>query len=362
MKFKLFVVALASIAFCIGTTCAVDISSIPVEVVSFEEVVTATSSEELDKLLFPSGMKLPTNYLDILSFLNFGEEAYVSELTKDFLDSNYPLDGRSGYTQAEWRSAQLYVATRIMLESPDRTFKDRDYTAMVDFLDAADDRSLSVSNVELFRGMLVEYSDFLNGSLMSGSASYENSESYNEMLSGDESGIVYTLGMASILDVTADRPVDSYEERTLSVFWETREDYMSAMGLEFSGTADDTQLFSSVEADDELSSQDCSEIDDTVVEEPESIVVGDETVVKEQESVVVEDTVSENQNILQSNSEYLKSFATGITESDAVERERSFRDYLLTVCIVLVAVCAIAYGVVDFIRKRNDPARKYRRW
>ena len=59
---------------------------------------------------------------------------------------------------------------------------------------------------------------------------------------------------------------------------------------------------------------------------------------------------------------YVNSFNPGIKGFGTAHTAYGLRDILSICCLIMVGVSVVAAVVIDAIRKRNDPMRKYKRW
>ena len=64
---------------------------------------------DLEALLYPSGLKLPTKYMDLLMFASITYSTPITSETAYFLKTAAPVEGGT-YTYAEYRAAEVYLA------------------------------------------------------------------------------------------------------------------------------------------------------------------------------------------------------------------------------------------------------------
>lgn len=103
------------VQFCVNASAVVLVEpyyeQIPLRTTDYSDVLTAAKEGTLDSVLYPSGMTLPTKYADLMFFAsNYEQSASVPPQIKEFITRNWPTkDGK--YTMAEVNAAQMFYYT-----------------------------------------------------------------------------------------------------------------------------------------------------------------------------------------------------------------------------------------------------------
>lgn len=89
----------------------IDSVTVDIQPIKYEEVLEAAKNNSLEELLYPSGLTLPTKYCDIFAFAsNMQEKAVTAVQIKRMLELNWPTQNKR-YTMAELLAAELYYYT-----------------------------------------------------------------------------------------------------------------------------------------------------------------------------------------------------------------------------------------------------------
>ena len=71
------------------------------------------NSEELDRLMYPSGMKIPTKYMDLLDFIPFENKFIYNDEVSEFLNMYYP-EANGLFTYPEYKAVErLFYFTKL---------------------------------------------------------------------------------------------------------------------------------------------------------------------------------------------------------------------------------------------------------
>lgn len=318
-------------------------NTVEVRPVSFEEIMAVSSSEQLDALLYPTVTELPTKYVDLYMFADTGlTSTSISYEARDLLETYYPSDDGK-YTWAELYATQLYVAWYGELYGNKREDVDaadlvalREMTEVASVFVGDPMTTAGLTDIDTLKSVLSDYESVLNGSDASG-------ELYQQMCQVDEeTGVVLSIGREHFWRCTGFTTPIGLDMQDVVKWYETRPAYMGLFGIQ-SEVA--TRVFH----------PDGQAATSTVEGEAgASLVI--------EERTVDEDVLPIPKNF--SSNGYVGDFDTPIMQADLPDGTTGIRDILLTVAIVLTILCVIAFAVVDFIRKWNDPMRKWRwpRW
>lgn len=346
------------------------VESVPLRKVSVLDILGVESIQGLEELLFPSGMLLPTKYLDIFSFFDPAvDRADTTKEVATFLNSAYP-DAGGLFTMAEIKAAELYVGLLYATSADVRSQDSPDIYGVQRFMEdakvkltGADMTSITVSDLDKFKAILQEHSFIL---------------AYSEIDSADEAANYWEYGLLTELQPDGspllglgdrfmfaslysklspantffggDSEYDAEVSDQLANFWRTRLQYMSLMGLEVVNAGLPTQFVEHVPS--------------AAVEEGGEIA----TTPLDVETVPVETTVVKPTPAPAFNpKEYeypasVTEFSAGI-QGGVVQTTGPLlnaQDVLLRVSLVVVCVASVVLCILDFIRKRKDPARTFR--
>lgn len=338
MKIRACLLAMALAVNLVGTASATE-SSVELRQVSFSEILSVSSGAGLDELLYPTVSELPTKYLDLYMFADTGMTSVsVSPETVALLQIHFPSsDGK--YTWAELYSAQLYVSWYGMLYENKRgdTGAD-DLVALQEMMDTAsillEDpmTSTMVTDVDTLKGVLLRYEDALD--LTKPETEESDDTLYQQMcLEDPETGVVMSAGREQFWKCISYEAPLGLDLQDMVKWYQTRPAYMGLFGI-------------------------TSESSDRVINQ---VGAGTSFVIEEQ-TVTDEDTLALPRNF--SSNGYIGDFDVPAASTNLPDGTAGIRDILLTIAIVLTVLCVIAFAVVDFVRKWNDPMRKWRwpRW
>lgn len=324
----------------------VDVKLVPVSV---DDVLNVETVEELNSLLYPSGMQLPTMYLDFLMFSNIGEETIVvSRETYDFLLSAFPTDGNC-YTLAECFTAKLYLSwyqTAYGDSKAGHEEEAKDIVAVATDLGwqfVGDVTANSVTDLDRLQSEIQKYYAALDIAHLPEEVSYNEVPEYQDMVRVSESnGIQLSSGFEYLMQCDELEPIMGLDLQAFRSFVNTRGLYMDMLGISVFGAG--RALFG----------------EET---EGESAVVGgstgtpaisSETNMNKPEGFndLDIDTVTPNEGI--------SDFDSGYTSSDVTDGSIAFRDVTVAIALAVIVVAIVVYGVRDWYRKYKDPTRRWR--
>lgn len=191
-------VTLMSTSMTVYASVPIDDVSIDIQPIKYSEVLEAAENNSLEELLYPSGLTLPTKYCDLFAFAsNVQEEKITATQVKRMLELNWPTsNGR--YTMAEVLAAELYYYTYCWpLYSDDEMSP---VIVAIDDLSGTqlsfrgDTYSAVVSDTTKFIPLLEEFEPLLT-SLEKDEGNPQNSELYYQVISrGNSYGFPLTYG------------------------------------------------------------------------------------------------------------------------------------------------------------------------
>lgn len=92
----------------------------PIQLSSFEiSELYEADGDTMDKILYPSGMQLPTKYMDVLDFVPY-KNISINNIVGDFLNK-YFSNAEGKFTYAEYKAAERFVYFRSMISMWDES-------------------------------------------------------------------------------------------------------------------------------------------------------------------------------------------------------------------------------------------------
>lgn len=307
-----------------------------------EQIEATTTIEELDALLYPHGLQLPTKYIDA-SMLYLGDTVSTATDAVLYFADTYCQYNDISYTNAEVMAMRLWVTMGYLDETSEA------YEAFADFYDR---NGIDVSS---FRGTL-------------GPTNFEKTKELvlsAQQTGGDlmrsTDGSVGSLGCFTPLDY-----LDSGEDIGVTVddlpdYWRSRVELIDLLGLQAkdNGVAQDPCVWETSEYMQWLTANSTDEDEDAATEEPveEAPPTTDDKPAIDPDSEIGKPMKDHKPN------EYVADFETGIGSDDVVvHRTYGVQDVLLYVSVVLVISIATVFGILDWRRKRKDPTKNYPKW
>lgn len=305
--------------------------------VSESDILAVNSSAALDDLLYPNGVALPTKYLDICMLAeNDMESMPVSLEAWDVLSQYFPSDSGK-YTFAECYAAQLYVGWY--------------YTVYQGYL--GEETENAVDEAELLKrctsstglALCGEVDDVSITNLVTLKqylGSYLNSSDSDD---GTTDDALVSMGVDYAWEVTSWTPLLGLDYQKLGSFLSTRGMYLDAIGAEYSHTG--VQIF-----------EDPFVVSSTVAS---NAVAGSPSSAADTNADTASDTIQYSLASADTNQSIGDLGSDAVTVS-AVTKSIGVRDVLTVLCIILVFCAFFGMWVVDVIRRRKDPLRKWRWW
>lgn len=349
--------------------------------VPLSTVLDASDGRELEDLLYPTGMQLPTKYLDLFMFANLGERDWViTGRTYTLLRTFYPTRNDT-YTFAECRAAQMFCGWYDTLYNSERTVGDRDIAALTGLdslapLDLAGDVSTVIPyDVVKLQAVLQEFSSVLSLEEVTVDGALLASNEYQALISFD-SGCPYSFGYDYMWDAFYNTAPPDELSSQLEMFYDSRIDYCVSLGLSWQPTQVsyfnvDTSIIGAITEVPVVDSPPDEELGlaiPSVVGTPSESFVPEDTalpIAAEQAPVpsvkstpYVSPTI--DYNSVEAN-KTISEFATGLMNSDATTKSLGWRDLTVGIALCIMLVAVVTFGVNDWIKKRNDPTRRYRK-
>ena len=288
---------------------------IPTKAVSVQEMLDTTSPAELDKLLFPSGMELPSKYLDFGQFTNVdGSTARVSPDTYSFLVTNFPTEDGE-YTLAEVKAAQFYVGHWLTTSNGEFAMASLPFDSST-----RSDIVLGDEGFPLLRDALLYFEEALEVSRVTNpEATIYNSPKFHELL---EDG--YSFGYDYNWDDIGVMSSSTSLRQDIIGFCASRAKYMDYFHLEVQFLEGDPYVFGAT------------------VEIPEPQDTTETPVAPAQPHETITD------------------FKTGINSYDVPNEGKGKEDYLLEGSLIVVAFAILGGAVKWLFDRRDDPTRGWR--
>lgn len=347
---------------------------VPLREVNVQDLI-GMSAEEVEATLYPTGMELPTKYLDFMMFHDPWEDTWqVYQEVKIFLDSYYPsADGY--YTYAEIRTVEIYLGLINLIWGGGTGYAESAFRVVDRFITASGLQldglmtTVDIVDVEKLHAQLAVYELPLDMDVSEYADVPENDPAYQELIYPPEGdGIQMGFNRHSAFDVTFNRlstPLgrDSQVDEIIA-FFESRMQYLDIIGA---GVVPGAQeVIEPIEKELDWSVWDYYTREEPIIQwvvPPVGGIGAMHGMSIEQipvSSAPVEPSVTPTPSQDLPISESLASFETGIDSSDVTIKRVNLQDILVYVSIFIVIVGVVALFVVDFIRKRKDPTRTFK--
>ena len=298
--------------------------------------------DEWERILYPSGMQLPTKYLDLALTSYVEASVEVSSATYVFLVKNWPCEDKA-YTYPEILAAQMWLNVWFMSQFPlEPTSTSQAVTAWL----AANELAVTPTTSTMTLTDTGAYWEAIVTAVALGRQSgVENFSTAN--------GATYSMGYAFPWETYFMNASDDEQGIAFVEFWESRLQFMTDLGLTLVETSTSCCNFATMYPESqghETSSggafESAEEPSEPSVDVPPS--VGDTEKPNYKPEYVGDDYVNT-----------VPVITTGIGEPD---KSIGLRDIYTTICIILAVVFIAVGTVVDYLKKRDDPASKYKRW
>lgn len=321
------------VLLCFSSVSASETISLELSPVSSEGILSCESAESLDSLLYPSGIEIPTKYLDASSLLFTATSLDVNVETYNWLRSNFPADT---YTFAEIYAADMYLYL-------DKCFQEDtlsgDQFAAQTFYESCGISSniagytVEITDWDLFKTYIDSALIFEEETLQS--ALYENS--------------CVSVGMG--FDWFSE--FDLYTRDSVQFFFDTRQTFMQSTGLAFAYSSSElANREKPVLADNTAENTDISVVDKTA--DLDLDTTAPDTVLPQ-----TEPSTEIDYNSVRANSS-ISDFAL-VEQSGLTQGSIGFHDVIIVVAIIIASAAAIVFCILDWLRKRRDPTRRYKR-
>lgn len=303
------------------------------------DAIAEASAEELDETLYPSGMKLPTKYFDLMDFIPYENNVYRDDVAR-FLIAHYPYQ-HGNFTYPEYCAAREFIyftslyqyfgarnpvvsaLIRVSQETPCKFFGDITNVVLEDSTD--------------FISLLLEYRNLLEG-YASGYIAEEAVEFSISLEKFSETDVRFTAGLEYFDRELAEEadPIsytgNSYSAyiRQLPILWDSLHYRFESTGLSGYLLLDSTFLLTEQE-----------------------VPVG---TLKTGEQVIEEDPV-----ITPMPSNNLRDVEGSIEIIGELSAQKSynFRDVLSVLALIFSLATVVVLWVMHTVKQRRDPLRKW---
>lgn len=315
--------------------------TIKVKPVDFASLRGATA-EEWDQTLFPSGMQIPTKYLDLSLAYDIGEETTISSAVYVFLVKNWPCLDKT-YTYAEILAARMWVhiwsVTQLPVEEMSSALSAKMWLGSIGEETVPTTTSVVISSPELFWSAVVS------------SIASESIEADAEIKTTGGAPVRFDAGF-NWEGYVLHGP-NSVTEQKLSDFWETRLQYMQDVGLKVVQSETSLCDFNVLYPEEQTFETGPGGAFDTGETEVQKPATAPEEPAKTEPPKYAPEYLGDS---------YVDTVPVITNGFGEVDREIGLRDTYTTVCIILAIVFITVGAVVDYLKKRDDPSRKYKRW
>ena len=317
--------------------------------------VLDAESWEVDSILYPSGMRLPTKYVDILDFIPYDGTELSNDVT-EFLLKEYP-EAAGVFTYPEYRAAERFVYLCSLL----RNHNTSDVALAILSLSDVEGWFNSQSNIvpvdsTRFQNALRVYQDLFT-SVAEDSASLTGSPSWAQLSEQMQDSFYLTVGTAvSLADISTGHDATIASGALYSQFWAGIPAYLDYFGF-------DLQPIAGAEVQEEP-------VLPEVSDEP---VTGDASTSTRMHSIYSDGKVDSSGKIVREeakgSSEIVMSDGTRelipITVDDSLlysvtTKEYGLRDFITVVALILVLASVGTAWIVHTIRKLRDPLRQWK--
>lgn len=292
--------------------------------------IESKDSGGIESTFYPSGLSLPTKYLDVVSFLPIKSSESVDPSVLEFLKINWPCE--QGYTYAEYRAAVMYLGLVEMASYSDDTLRAYPETSSIaaTVLDnlgiklQGNTSTVLIGDLDRFKSRIVSMSDGLS------TAAVDELPSENPWLSSlcyqQSDGLYYSAGFNfdwMCHTTTADETYDEFGRNFLTGL----QSYLDAFGLCVEDTDNVVYIVLEVSEED---GTDSDESNDTVSSSA---------------------TVEEQPEVQQDLPEVNRDLQDSVWEIQS--QHRGLRDNFNSVCLVVCAFGVLFLLVDLWIKKRG---------
>ena len=307
---------------------AADMTAYTFRSASLDGVDTKDSSG-IDATFYPSGLSLPTKYLDVVSFLPIESLETADPSVLEFLKINWPCE--QGYTYAEYRAAMMYLGLVEMVSGSDTAMRMYPSTSSIastvlDNLGIKLQGKMStvlIADLDRFKAKIVSMRDGLS------TAAGDELPAENPWLSSlcyqQSDGLYYSAGFNFdwlCRTTTIDKTYDGFGRNFLAGL----QSYLDAFGLQVVDTDNDVYIVLELSEDDGADSVDS------------------------QEPVSSSAVIADNSEIKQD----IPDVSRGLQDSawEIQSQHRGLRDHFNSVCLIVCAF-GVLFLMVDLCLKKR---------
>lgn len=360
-------------------------------------VLKSGEPSKIEHTLYPSGMRIPTKFFDVLDLQNISGQVYTDDAAK-FLNAMHP--GQLGkFTYPEYTAAKefLWFVKSYYFNGGDSSLS-KSLNAMSSLYSwniSGNYSNMQLDNSESIHTIATTYEEILNPGDSNEIAPQEH-PLYKELSKPRDNGVILTFGGSvnysleaiTINDGSLVLPDSGF---TLSNALLGRSAYWEYLGVKIAETAQNinvqegtlvlagnsgTSLFtleSFLVLDEDVTPIDEGTQPDTTKEtnpsatqeqgentENEMPAVTpdvDEEVISSEPTFFTEST---NQDAIQSISSGLDGYEYIPADSGSVGKTYGVRDILTILCLIFVSISVIVLWILHTIKERRDPLRKWR--
>lgn len=373
------------------------VSNIELREVLVDDLIQAEMPEDVEFLLYPTGMELPTKYLDFFSFFDPFEHSVVcSKEVASYLNAAYPEAG-GVFTLAEVKAMELYLgllhAALDGTRSPHEIDMWEAFTFIKDnevTLTGATPTTVAVQDMERFRGQLVAHQMILNYGQLDTADPATNYSEYQDLITVPVDGSpLMGFGWNSQYDnwycwltpedsrLSADTEYDADVATRVAAFWQTRSKYMEQLGVSFVDASAPIKFVESVDPSDmwrmvyldntsllvpALSVQEWRPSTQEVSQETVTPPATTAPVESVKPTPMPESVPPSFKPQEQDYNDYVTEFNPGQQSNGSTMASRTYgwKDVLLVISIIIVVIASLTLFIMDAIRKKRDPMRTFR--
>ena len=328
-----------------------DTDTIRLVPIDFARLKTETDPGAITKILFPSGMKLPTNLLDVVDLAPLSFEVEVEgNPAASFLVQQYP-EAKGEFTFAEYKSASAFVNLNALLsrDTPDGVVE----SAMegLDWALQGYISSAELTSPEGINQLCTQYESLLT-TFAQVDSPIENHEDYIRFSSKTVGGFYLTFGASfdwSILTESAEKDL----AQDVAERFRTRNEYWSTVGIAQEPLdLESSSLLEGVLAQPVLPAESPTE---EPIEEPAEEAPSYVPEVTESPAETTSSGIPEPDD-----SAWDTPYELGKLEPpNGTSKQYGTRDVLSWVALVFVVITLAVLWVVTTIQRKKDPLWKY---
>ena len=306
-----------------------------IDLVSYDyNALKVGTSDEIDEILYPSGLELPTKYMDFLDFTPYSGKTITNNVAS-YLNEEYP-SANAKFTYAEYRAAERYLYFYDIL-------RDEENTQLRTALDSLfseigiNEIGVRLSNTSRFSNALDRYEDIL----------YKLAE--GSKLDNDEGTLLgyklldsfyITIGLG---DVYTDVTTDSNALQKYLEYLETVDSYWDYFGLKFFKVSES-------DASNAENTGDSGSSQNTFIFS-EAFTVTDENISTHDRQI----TIGESPRSLDS-LESISSEQIAISDTKIF----NFRDFITWACFIVIVIAVISVCIKHTISNYKEERNRWR--